>query len=133
MQCGMLLKLAVVKLALLMFLIFLLFTVLNCCLQLALSNFQESLFHLLYLLFEPKNTFICRHCVFVSQARLDGYQRQMEQDVSEMVSRTRSEGVDRIIKLKKKYGCTNNSEGLTLTQSKVQEGRKQEFSFICIM
>ncbi|TDG99230.1 hypothetical protein EPR50_G00207510 [Perca flavescens] len=53
------------------------------------------------------------------KARLDGYQRQMEQDVSEMVSRTRSEGVDRIIKLKKKYGCTNDSDGLT--QSKKED------------
>ncbi len=43
----------------------------------------------------------------------------MEQDVSEMVNRTRGEGVDRMIKLKKKYGCTKDNDGLTLTQLKV--------------
>ncbi|KAA8581911.1 coiled-coil domain-containing protein 162 [Etheostoma spectabile] len=55
------------------------------------------------------------------KARLDRNQWQMEQDVSEMVSRTRSEGVERIVKLKKKYGCTNDSDGLALTQSKREE------------
>lgn len=43
----------------------------------------------------------------------------MEQDVSEMVNRTRGEGVDRIIKLKKKYGCTKDNDGLTLRRLKV--------------
>lgn len=43
----------------------------------------------------------------------------MEQDVSEMVNRTRGEGVDRIIQLKKKYGCNKDNDGLTLTQLKV--------------
>lgn len=71
---------------------------------------------------EPLPTFIWTLCV--SQARLDDYHRQMEQDVSEMVNRTRGEGVDRIIKLKKKYGCTKDNDELTLTQSKVQQRRK---------
>lgn len=59
--------------------------------------------------------------MFVSQARLDQYRRQMEQDVSEMVNRVRGEGVDRIIKLKKTYGCTTDNDGLTLTQVKVEQ------------
>lgn len=49
--------------------------------------------------------------------------QQMEQDVSEPVSRIRGEGVDRIIKLKRKYGCTKGNAGLT--QSKVQQSRKE--------
>lgn len=44
----------------------------------------------------------------------------MEQDVSVMVNRVRAEGVDRILGLKKKYGCTRENEGLRLTQLKVQ-------------
>uniref|UniRef100_A0A4W6F2I5 Coiled-coil domain-containing protein 162-like n=1 Tax=Lates calcarifer TaxID=8187 RepID=A0A4W6F2I5_LATCA len=55
------------------------------------------------------------------KARLDEYHRQMEQDVSVMVNRVREEGVDRIIKLKKKYGCTKDNDGLTLTQLKKEE------------
>lgn len=68
---------------------------------------------------EPLKTFIW----FVSQAKLDEHHMQMEQDVSEMVNRIRGEGVDQIIKLKKKYGCTKDNDGLSLTQLKVQEGR----------
>uniref|UniRef100_A0A3Q3R6Y7 Uncharacterized protein n=1 Tax=Monopterus albus TaxID=43700 RepID=A0A3Q3R6Y7_MONAL len=49
------------------------------------------------------------------KARLDEYHRQMERDVSEIVNRTREEGVDRIIKLKKKYGCTKDDNSLALT------------------
>uniref|UniRef100_A0A3B4TWC7 Coiled-coil domain containing 162 n=1 Tax=Seriola dumerili TaxID=41447 RepID=A0A3B4TWC7_SERDU len=63
---------------------------------------------------------ICPLHLSVSQARLDEYRRQMEQDVSVTVNRVRAEGVDRIMKLKKKYGCTKDDDGLTLTQSKVQ-------------
>ncbi|XP_074517834.1 coiled-coil domain-containing protein 162-like [Sebastes fasciatus] len=47
------------------------------------------------------------------KAQLDEYHHQMEQDVSEMVSRIRREGVDRIIKLRKKYGCTKDNDELT--------------------
>lgn len=60
-------------------------------------------------------------CLLVSQAKLDQYHRQMEQDVSVMVNSVRREGVDRIIKLRKKYGCTKDSDELTLTQLKVQK------------
>lgn len=56
----------------------------------------------------------------------------MEQDVSELVNRIRGEGVDGIIKLKRKYGCTKDNDGLILTQSKVQQSRKGK-SFRCIM
>ncbi|XP_054470264.1 coiled-coil domain-containing protein 162-like [Anoplopoma fimbria] len=55
------------------------------------------------------------------KAKLDEYHRQMEQDVGEIVSRVRREGVDRFIKLKKKYGCTKDNDGLTLTQLKKEE------------
>ncbi|XP_049452775.1 uncharacterized protein si:ch73-242m19.1 isoform X1 [Epinephelus fuscoguttatus] len=55
------------------------------------------------------------------KARLDEYQQQMEQDVSEMVNRIRGEGVDRIIRLKKKYGCTKDDDELTLTLLKKEE------------
>lgn len=58
---------------------------------------------------------------FGFQARLDEYPRQMERDVSVMVNRARGEGVDKIIKLKKRYGCTKDNDGLTLTQLKVQK------------
>ncbi|KAM7376223.1 hypothetical protein PAMP_005966 [Pampus punctatissimus] len=52
------------------------------------------------------------------KARLDEYRRQMEQDVSVMVNSVRREGVDRIIRLRKKYGCTKDNNELTLTQLK---------------
>ncbi|XP_047193536.1 uncharacterized protein si:ch73-242m19.1 isoform X3 [Scophthalmus maximus] len=55
------------------------------------------------------------------KARLDEHRRQTQQDVSEMVNRTRREGVDRIMKLKEKYGCTTDDDGLALTQSKKEE------------
>lgn len=64
--------------------------------------------------------------MFAPQARLDEYRRQMEQDVSERVNRVRGEGVDRIIKLKKTYGCTRDNDGLTLTQVKVRRGRRSK-------
>lgn len=62
----------------------------------------------------------------------------MEQDVSVMVNSIRREGVDRIIKLrKKKHGSTKDNDDLTLTQLKVQKGRlcknldykRQQFGF----
>ncbi|XP_059209493.1 coiled-coil domain-containing protein 162-like [Centropristis striata] len=55
------------------------------------------------------------------KARLDEYRQQMEQDVSEMVSRIRGEGVDRIMALKKNYGCNKDGDGLALTQLKKEE------------
>eukprot|EP00064_Thunnus_orientalis_P010332 superscaffoldBa00001395_g10358 len=56
------------------------------------------------------------------EAGLDEYQRQMEQDVSVMVNSIRREGVDRIIKLrKKKHGSTKDNDDLTLTQLKKEE------------
>nr|XP_046268697.1 uncharacterized protein si:ch73-242m19.1 isoform X2 [Scatophagus argus] len=55
------------------------------------------------------------------KARLDQYHQQMGQDVSEMVGRIRAEGVDRIIKLKKKYGCTKGMDALAVTQSQKEE------------
>ncbi|XP_039992863.1 coiled-coil domain-containing protein 162-like [Xiphias gladius] len=55
------------------------------------------------------------------KARLDVYRRQMEQDVSVMLNRIRAEGVDRIMKLKKKYGCTKDNDELILTQFKREE------------
>ncbi|XP_070834995.1 coiled-coil domain-containing protein 162-like isoform X2 [Chaetodon trifascialis] len=55
------------------------------------------------------------------KAGLDEYRRQMEQDVSEMVNRVRGEGVDRIIKLKKKYGCSEDDDALAVTQLKKEE------------
>ncbi|XP_047466605.1 uncharacterized protein si:ch73-242m19.1 [Mugil cephalus] len=55
------------------------------------------------------------------KAKLDEYRRQMDQDVSVMVNRVRREGVDRIIRLKKKYGCTRDDDGLRLTQLKREE------------
>jgi len=42
----------------------------------------------------------------------------MQQDVSEMVTRVRVEGVDRIMKLRKKLGSTD--DGDALVQLKVQ-------------
>lgn len=44
----------------------------------------------------------------------------MEDDVAVMVNGVRAEAVDRIMKLKKKYGCTKDNDGLTLTQLQVQ-------------
>uniref|UniRef100_A0A8C3G8T4 Uncharacterized protein n=1 Tax=Cyclopterus lumpus TaxID=8103 RepID=A0A8C3G8T4_CYCLU len=52
------------------------------------------------------------------KAWLDEYRRRMQQDVSEMVNRVRGEGVDRILKLRKKHGCTKDGDGLA--QLKVQ-------------
>lgn len=43
----------------------------------------------------------------------------MEQDVSEMVNKARGEGVDRMMRLKKRYGCTKDNHELAVTQLKV--------------
>ncbi|TKS86985.1 Coiled-coil domain-containing protein 162 [Collichthys lucidus] len=78
----------------------------------------------LSLKFKERYDPLVRHLVSTCiqlKARLDEHSRQMEQDVSEMVNRTRGEGVDRIIKLKKKYGCTKDNDGLTLTRLKKEE------------
>ncbi|TKS86998.1 Coiled-coil domain-containing protein 162 [Collichthys lucidus] len=78
----------------------------------------------LSLKFKERYDPLVRHLVSTCiqlKARLDEHSRQMEQDVSEMVNRTRGEGVDRIIKLKKKYGCTKDNDGLTLTWLKKEE------------
>lgn len=64
--------------------------------------------------------------MFAPQAGLDEYHRQMEQDVSEMVNRTRGEGVSRMMKLKRKFGCTKDDDDLLRTQSKVRRDVEQE-------
>ncbi|XP_042292989.1 uncharacterized protein si:ch73-242m19.1 isoform X2 [Thunnus maccoyii] len=56
------------------------------------------------------------------KAGLDEYRRRMEQDVSVMVNSIRREGVDKIIKLrKKKHGSTKDNDDLKLTQLKKEE------------
>lgn len=45
----------------------------------------------------------------------------MERDIRVTVNRVRGEGVDKIIKLKKMYGCTKDNDGLRLTQLKVHK------------
>ncbi|KAM6968645.1 coiled-coil domain-containing protein 162 [Tautogolabrus adspersus] len=70
--------------------------------------------------YEPLMRHLCSTCIQL-QGRLDEQQLQMKLDVSEMVSRIRGEGVDRMIKLKKKYGCTKDNDGLKLTQLQKEE------------
>uniref|UniRef100_A0A672G9E6 Coiled-coil domain containing 162 n=1 Tax=Salarias fasciatus TaxID=181472 RepID=A0A672G9E6_SALFA len=67
-----------------------------------------------------------RLVLFVFEARLDGFRQQMELDVSEMVSRVRGEGVDKIIQLKNKYGCRRDDDGLLLTQCFLQKEEVHE-------
>ncbi|XP_071354884.1 uncharacterized protein [Trachinotus anak] len=55
------------------------------------------------------------------KAGLDEHQQQMEQDVSVTVNRIRAEGVDRILKLRKKNGSTKDDDELVLTQLKKEE------------
>ncbi|XP_076013619.1 coiled-coil domain-containing protein 162-like [Genypterus blacodes] len=55
------------------------------------------------------------------KSTLDENQRRMEQDVSLMVNRIRREGVDRIIRLKKKHSCRQDNKGLELTQAKKED------------
>ena len=102
------------------------------CVQRARRNYNALLYCFLpssyaryyatpYSTLEPSKVLVsCSH-LFVSQARLDENQQQMEQDVSEMVNRIRGEGVERIVKLKKKRGCTKENDGLVLTRLKVQQ------------
>uniref|UniRef100_A0A8C7S3Q8 Si:ch73-242m19.1 n=1 Tax=Oncorhynchus mykiss TaxID=8022 RepID=A0A8C7S3Q8_ONCMY len=53
------------------------------------------------------------------KARLDEYHVRMDQDVTQLVSKVRREGVDNIIKLKK-FGSTTGNEALLTTQSEVR-------------
>lgn len=95
----------------------------STCIQLKVGNkILVQFLRLLPLLYSSsrQRSNIRPPCMFAPQARLDEYRRQMEQDVSERVNRVRGEGVDRIIKLKKTYGCTRDDDGLTLTQVKVR-------------
>ncbi|XP_073339210.1 uncharacterized protein [Pagrus major] len=89
-----------------------------------LEQEKSSLEEKLSLTFKERYDPLVRHlfstCIQL-KARLDEYRRQMEQDVSEMVNRVRGEGVDRIIKLKKTYGCTKDNDGLTLIQIMKEE------------
>ncbi|XP_053192243.1 uncharacterized protein si:ch73-242m19.1 [Scomber japonicus] len=55
------------------------------------------------------------------KAKLDEQHRQMEHDVSVMVNSVRREGVDRIIRLRKKNGCNKHNDELELTQLKTEE------------
>ncbi|XP_044023592.1 uncharacterized protein si:ch73-242m19.1 isoform X2 [Siniperca chuatsi] len=71
--------------------------------------------------YDPLVRHLSSTCIQLT-AKLDEHHRQMEQNVSEMVNRIRGEGVDRIIKLKKKYGCTKDNDGLTqLKKEEVHE------------
>ncbi|KAK6307562.1 hypothetical protein J4Q44_G00227100 [Coregonus suidteri] len=54
------------------------------------------------------------------KARIDEYHVRMDQDVTQLVSKVRREGVDNIIKLKK-FGSTKGNEALLTTQSEKQE------------
>uniref|UniRef100_A0A3Q3EGF0 Uncharacterized protein n=1 Tax=Labrus bergylta TaxID=56723 RepID=A0A3Q3EGF0_9LABR len=70
--------------------------------------------------YAPLVRHLCSTCIQL-QGRLDEQRLQVKLDVSEMVSRIRGEGVDRMIKLKKKYGCTKDNDGLKLTKSQKEE------------
>ncbi|XP_045918386.1 uncharacterized protein si:ch73-242m19.1 isoform X3 [Micropterus dolomieu] len=89
-----------------------------------LEEQKSTLEEQLRLKFKERYDPLVRHlfstCIQLT-AKLDEHHMQMEQDVSEMVNRIRGEGVDRIIKLKKKYGCTKDNDGLSLTQLKKEE------------
>uniref|UniRef100_A0A3P8YUZ1 Coiled-coil domain containing 162 n=1 Tax=Esox lucius TaxID=8010 RepID=A0A3P8YUZ1_ESOLU len=54
------------------------------------------------------------------KARLEEYHAKMYRDVTQLVSQVRTEGVDNIIKLKKKFGSTKDNDALLTTQSKVR-------------
>lgn len=64
------------------------------------------------------NSFEYNPCLH--QAQLEESQRQVEQDVSEMVNKTRGHAVDRIMKLKKRYGCAKDEQQLAVTLSEVR-------------
>ncbi|XP_051501950.1 coiled-coil domain-containing protein 162-like [Myxocyprinus asiaticus] len=53
-------------------------------------------------------------CILL-KSQLDKYHVNMDQDVRQMVSRVRKEGIDRIIKLKNKLSSTKDNEALTQT------------------
>ncbi|XP_047197601.1 coiled-coil domain-containing protein 162 isoform X2 [Hippoglossus stenolepis] len=93
-------------------------------LQARVAHLQEekrSLEERLSLKFKERYDPLVRHlfstCLQL-KVRLDERRWQVEQDVSVMVNRIRAEGVDRIIKLKKKCGCTTDNDGLAHTQLK---------------
>ncbi|XP_058604874.1 uncharacterized protein si:ch73-242m19.1 isoform X3 [Onychostoma macrolepis] len=68
-------------------------------------------------------------CVLL-KSRLDKYHMNMDQDVRQLVSSVRKEGVDRIIKLKNKLSSTNDNETLihTLHEKEVLEDLHAENS-----
>ncbi|KAK7142769.1 hypothetical protein R3I94_012197 [Phoxinus phoxinus] len=68
-------------------------------------------------------------CVLL-KSRLDKYHMNMDQDVRQLVSSVRKEGVDRIIKLKNKLSSTNDNETLihTLQEKEVLEDLHAENS-----
>ncbi|KAM3595187.1 uncharacterized protein V6R79_019853 [Siganus canaliculatus] len=70
--------------------------------------------------YEPLVRHLFTTCIQL-KAKLDENRLQMEEDVSEIVNRVRGEGVDRIIRLKKKYGCSREDTELTFTQLKKEE------------
>ncbi|XP_062296819.1 uncharacterized protein si:ch73-242m19.1 [Scomber scombrus] len=55
------------------------------------------------------------------KAELDEQHRQMEHDVSVMVNSVRREGMDRIIRLRKKNSCNKDNDELKLKQLKKEE------------
>uniref|UniRef100_A0A674BR80 Coiled-coil domain containing 162 n=1 Tax=Salmo trutta TaxID=8032 RepID=A0A674BR80_SALTR len=61
------------------------------------------------------------------KARLDEYHVRMDQDVTQLVSKVRREGVDNIIKLKT-FGSTKGNEALLTTQSEVRRLGPKLFS-----
>ncbi|XP_008289483.1 coiled-coil domain-containing protein 162 [Stegastes partitus] len=89
-----------------------------------LEEEKKTLEEQLSLKFRERYNPLVRHlystCIQL-KAGLDEYHQQIEQEVSAMVNRTRAEGVDRIVKLKKNYGCTKDHNELVLTQLKKEE------------
>ncbi|CAJ1073323.1 uncharacterized protein si:ch73-242m19.1 isoform X2 [Xyrichtys novacula] len=70
--------------------------------------------------YQPLIRHLCSTCIQL-KGRLDEQRLQMEEDMSEMMNRVRGEGVERIIKLKRKYGCTKDNDGLTNTKLQKEE------------
>ncbi|XP_036448688.1 coiled-coil domain-containing protein 162 [Colossoma macropomum] len=64
------------------------------------------------------------------KARLDKYHVRMDQDVKQLVSRVRHEGVDKIIKLRNKLSSTRNNEDMTsnLSEKEILEDLYSENS-----
>uniref|UniRef100_UPI0037E99645 uncharacterized protein n=1 Tax=Semicossyphus pulcher TaxID=241346 RepID=UPI0037E99645 len=77
--------------------------------------------------YDPLVRHLCCTCIQLT-GRLEEQRLQMEQDVSEMVNRVRVEGADRIIKLKRKYGCTQDNDGLAHVQREEVHELQQENS-----